>query len=181
MASLRFLRTAGAVALVVSLVVAGPAPARAAGPDLVSISGTAQGVSVRLPFLAGRQTLFGRWDGHSDRLGAVHGWYTGAITVTDTEHAPGCLETTGSVTFFVQDQHGHSLGRVDAPLDGGDSEVCARTAGSRTYFLRADVAGGSGRFADATGNWLLTGSGTKVRGLSRMYHDTLSVSGDLAL
>jgi hypothetical protein len=109
--------------------------------------------------VACRVRTAGVWSAATDTLGEVRGYYTGDLTVTTAGHAPGCLETHGRLDFVAYATDGRRLGRFGAPLDGGDSETCRREAGVRTFFLRADVSGGTGVFAGASGTGGSPGAG----------------------
>jgi hypothetical protein len=170
------------------------APASAHAALSAEIAGTAKGVAIVVQSIKGTECaphgweqpastpchllVHGTWSGTSNEFGPLHGRYTGRLTINTGGHAPGCLETSGTLTYTVRAPSGKLLGRIVAPLDPSDSEVCEHEPPVRTYFFRADVQGGTGVFAGAGGNWLVTGSG-QPRPHGHAYVDDLSVSGNL--
>ncbi len=170
------------------------APASAHAALSATITGSAKGAAIVVHSIKGTECapqgwdqpastpchllVHGTWSGTSNELGPLHGRYTGRLTITTGAHAPGCLETSGTLTYTARAPSGKLLGRIVAPLDPSDSEVCEPNPPVRTYFFRADVQSGTGVFAGAGGNWLVIGSG-QPRPHGHAYVDDLSVNGNL--
>ncbi len=139
------------------------APASAHAALSATITGSAKGAAIVVQSIKGTEcapqgwdqpastpchlVVHGTWSGASDELGPLHGRYTGRLTIPVFGQGAGCLATSGTLTYTARAPSGKLLGRIVAPLDGSDSEVCELNPPVRTYFFRSDVQGGTGVFA----------------------------------